>query len=306
MGLLGIYAVILAVGFGGAYGQAWIVNLFGQRVMRDIRRDVFDHIQKLHTGWFDRHPIGQVVTRATSDVDALNELLSSGRGDDHHRRGPAGRDHGGAPLDEPGAGARDLRGRPGALHRGLDLPAPDPSRLPPGAGGGRLGERLHPGDADRHGGAPALPAGAAPGLGVPEAEPGTHRRAPRHGDVLFGVLPGGGNDHRDHGGADRRLRRLPDRRRRTHRRGARRVPDVFGDVLPAHPRPDREVQHPAGRDGGLGAHRRTPRHRAGNRGRAGRAAPRAPSRGAPSRRRFVRLQRGRMGAAGHRPPDRAR
>ena len=78
LGLLGVYAVILAVGFGGAYGQAWIVNLFGQRVMRDIRRDVFDHIQKLHTGWFDRHPIGKVVTRATSDVDALNELLSSG------------------------------------------------------------------------------------------------------------------------------------------------------------------------------------------------------------------------------------
>ena len=77
-GLLGLYAGILAVGFGAAYGQAWIVNLFGQRVMRDIRRDVFDHIQKLHTGWFDRNPIGQVVTRATSDVDALNELLSSG------------------------------------------------------------------------------------------------------------------------------------------------------------------------------------------------------------------------------------
>ena len=78
VGILGLFAIILAVGFAGAYGQAWVVNLFGQRVMRDIRRDVFDHIQKLHTGWFDRHPIGQVVTRATSDVDALNELLSSG------------------------------------------------------------------------------------------------------------------------------------------------------------------------------------------------------------------------------------
>ena len=78
LGLLGLYAGILAVGFAAAWGQAWIVNLFGQRVMRDIRRDVFDHIQRLHLGWFDRHPIGVVVTRATSDVDALNELLSSG------------------------------------------------------------------------------------------------------------------------------------------------------------------------------------------------------------------------------------
>ena len=77
-GILGLYSAMLALGFAAAYGQAWIVNLFGQRVMRDIRRDVFDHIQKLHTGWFDRNPIGKVVTRATSDVDALNELLSSG------------------------------------------------------------------------------------------------------------------------------------------------------------------------------------------------------------------------------------
>ncbi len=76
--ILGLYALMLGVGFVAAYGQAWIVNLFGQRVMRDIRRDVFDHIQRLHAGWFDRNPIGKVVTRATSDVDALNELLSSG------------------------------------------------------------------------------------------------------------------------------------------------------------------------------------------------------------------------------------
>ena len=77
-GILGLYAAMLALGFAAAYGQAWIVNLFGQRVMRDIRREVFAHIQKLHTGWFDRNPVGKVVTRATSDVDALNELLSSG------------------------------------------------------------------------------------------------------------------------------------------------------------------------------------------------------------------------------------
>ena len=77
-GILGLYAAMLALGFAAAYGQAWIVNLFGQRVMRDLRRDVFAHIQKLHTGWFDRNPVGKVVTRATSDVDALNELLSSG------------------------------------------------------------------------------------------------------------------------------------------------------------------------------------------------------------------------------------
>lgn len=76
--ILGFYVGLLTVGFLAAYGQAWVVNLFGQRVMRDIRRDVFSHIQRLHAGWFDRNPIGRVVTRATSDVDALNELLSSG------------------------------------------------------------------------------------------------------------------------------------------------------------------------------------------------------------------------------------
>ncbi len=77
-GILGLYVVLLTVGFLAAYAQAWVVNLFGQRVMRDIRRDVFGHIQRLHAGWFDKNPIGRVVTRATSDVDALNELLSSG------------------------------------------------------------------------------------------------------------------------------------------------------------------------------------------------------------------------------------
>ncbi len=77
-GILALYLGVLTIGFLAAYGQAWVVNLFGQRVMRDIRRDVFNHVQKLHTSWFDRHPVGQVITRATSDVDALNELLSSG------------------------------------------------------------------------------------------------------------------------------------------------------------------------------------------------------------------------------------
>ena len=175
LGILGLYAAMLGVGFLAAYGQAWIVNLFGQRVMRDIRRDVFDHIQKLHTGWFDRHPVGKVVTRATSDVDALNELLSSGvvmiitdvvllvgittalvvmnwQ------------------LALVTFGAVPALFISGWIFRRRIRPA-----FRAGAGGGGGGERLHPGDADRHGGPAAVPAGTAAGARVPEAEPGSTR-----------------------------------------------------------------------------------------------------------------------------------
>src|SRR5574341_2588567 len=50
----------------------------GQRVMLDMRRQIFGHLQKLHVGFYDKHPVGRLVTRVTSDVDAVNELFTSG------------------------------------------------------------------------------------------------------------------------------------------------------------------------------------------------------------------------------------
>ena len=50
----------------------------GQRVMRDLRRDIFGHVQRLPVVFFDRNPVGRLVTRVTSDVEALNELFTAG------------------------------------------------------------------------------------------------------------------------------------------------------------------------------------------------------------------------------------
>jgi len=73
-----LYAVTIvtmaALRFLNMYIMAWT----GQLAMRDLRRDVFDHIQKLHLGFFDRYPVGRLVTRATNDVENLAEMFSSG------------------------------------------------------------------------------------------------------------------------------------------------------------------------------------------------------------------------------------
>jgi ATP-binding cassette subfamily B protein len=50
----------------------------GQRIMQDMRREIFTHLQRLHVGFFDRNPVGRLMTRVTTDVDAVNELFTSG------------------------------------------------------------------------------------------------------------------------------------------------------------------------------------------------------------------------------------
>jgi ATP-binding cassette subfamily B protein len=80
-GLTGIallYLLILLVQFGVAFLQTYLTNWTGQRIMYDLRLEVFTHIQRLHVGFFDRTPVGRLITRMTSDVDVLNELFTSG------------------------------------------------------------------------------------------------------------------------------------------------------------------------------------------------------------------------------------
>ncbi len=60
------------------YGQAYLTAWMGQRVMADLRLQVFAHLQRLSVSYFDRHPVGRLMTRVTSDVETLNELFSSG------------------------------------------------------------------------------------------------------------------------------------------------------------------------------------------------------------------------------------
>lgn len=60
------------------YGETFLTQMLGQKAVLDLRMNILAHLQKLSLKFFDRNPIGRLMTRATSDVEALNEMLSSG------------------------------------------------------------------------------------------------------------------------------------------------------------------------------------------------------------------------------------
>jgi len=74
----GIYFVALALTFVVLYFQGYVMQMMGQLIMRDLREQVFGKLQRLHVAFFDRNPVGRLVTRVTTDVDALNELFTAG------------------------------------------------------------------------------------------------------------------------------------------------------------------------------------------------------------------------------------
>jgi ATP-binding cassette subfamily B protein len=71
-----LFAMLTSAAF--QFANAVLMSLTGQAAMRDLRREVFGHIQKLHLGFFDRYPVGRLVTRATNDVENIAEMFSSG------------------------------------------------------------------------------------------------------------------------------------------------------------------------------------------------------------------------------------
>jgi ATP-binding cassette subfamily B multidrug efflux pump len=73
-----IYLVVLVGGFVSAFGHVYIMQYAGQRAMFDLRRELMTHLQRSDIAFFDRNPIGRLVTRVTTDVEALNELFASG------------------------------------------------------------------------------------------------------------------------------------------------------------------------------------------------------------------------------------
>jgi ATP-binding cassette subfamily B multidrug efflux pump len=68
----------LVVQFALEYAGTMLTSLLGQRVMRDLRVQIFTHLQRLSIPFFDRTPVGRLITRVTSDVEALNELFTAG------------------------------------------------------------------------------------------------------------------------------------------------------------------------------------------------------------------------------------
>jgi ATP-binding cassette subfamily B multidrug efflux pump len=76
--LVGAYGSALLLAFLFQYAQALLTTWLGQRIMYDLRVEVFAHLQRLSLRFFDRNPVGRLMTRVTNDVEVLNELFSSG------------------------------------------------------------------------------------------------------------------------------------------------------------------------------------------------------------------------------------
>ena len=77
-GMALLYLLVLAVGFVLRYVQNLLLSVVGQRIMYDMRSQMFEHLQNLSLSFFDHNPVGRLMTRITNDVDALNDLFTSG------------------------------------------------------------------------------------------------------------------------------------------------------------------------------------------------------------------------------------
>src|SRR4051812_38510890 len=73
-----IYVGALAFSFLFEFTQTYLMQWAGQKAMFDMRTQIFAHLQELHVSFFDKNPVGRLVTRVTSDIDALNDMFTSG------------------------------------------------------------------------------------------------------------------------------------------------------------------------------------------------------------------------------------
>ncbi len=76
--LAALFFGLLAVAFIAEYVQTWTMLMTGQRVMFDLRMAIYGHLQRLDLRYYDRNPVGRLMTRVTTDVDTLNDLFASG------------------------------------------------------------------------------------------------------------------------------------------------------------------------------------------------------------------------------------
>ena len=76
--LAGIYLALQISSYLFEFIQTYLMQWTGQKIMFDLRRDIFRHMQRMHVAFFDVHPVGRLVTRLTSDVDAINDMFTGG------------------------------------------------------------------------------------------------------------------------------------------------------------------------------------------------------------------------------------
>ena len=73
-----LYVGLLLFSFLLEYLQTYYMQWAGQKTMFDMRAQIFRHLQRMHIGFYDKNPVGRLVTRVTTDVDAVNEMFTSG------------------------------------------------------------------------------------------------------------------------------------------------------------------------------------------------------------------------------------
>jgi ATP-binding cassette subfamily B multidrug efflux pump len=76
--LAAIYLAALLTAYILQFIQVYLMQWIGQKIMFDLRREIFRHMQRMHVGFFDVNPVGRLVTRLTSDVDAINDMFTDG------------------------------------------------------------------------------------------------------------------------------------------------------------------------------------------------------------------------------------
>jgi ATP-binding cassette subfamily B protein len=76
--IVAAFAAMLLLEFGFRFGQVYYLEKTGQSVVHDLRTEVYEHLQTLSSSFFDRNPVGRLVTRVTTDVETLSEIFSSG------------------------------------------------------------------------------------------------------------------------------------------------------------------------------------------------------------------------------------
>ena len=254
------FLLVLVGGFALEYVQTWLMNMIGQRIMFDMRMQIYGHLQRLDLRDYDRNPVGRLMTRVTSDIDVLNDLFSSGIV----------------------AAFGDVFMLTGImivlLTMDWRLSLIAFSVLPlillvtqwfrvhvresyrDGAHADRADQRVPAGEHHRHGDGAVVPAGSGQPGAVRRHQPPAPRREHPVDLLLRGVLSGDRVDQRAGGSADHLVRRRLGDDRHADARLARRVPAVFAALLPADQRYVGKVQPAAGGDGVIGAHLRAARH----------------------------------------------
>ena len=73
-----VYMAVLIASFSLEYAQTYMMQMIGQRIMFDMRMQIYAHLQRLDLSFYDRNPVGRLMTRVTTDVDVINDLFTSG------------------------------------------------------------------------------------------------------------------------------------------------------------------------------------------------------------------------------------